>query len=816
MGTDSVSRLNNSAMSLASLQDSRLSTVNFLLSNRNLDDLITDRNRVLKAIDLAINARLNLDPYFDPKELSDVKRDYLADRIMAKIASKEIIKAVKPDCSISIPKNFFQTRHAEYFDLEDYSIRFLLALVLSERFSFLDSVYGGKLEIFQIDNGDSYRLKRRHFHKLQNALLLSESFPWLVYVDISNYYSTIKKNNLIEIIKTKLSLSDENYFLKLVEKYFEKISIGSWCDNFIQNIYLSNLDLSMNSSEWNYMRMNDDIRVYCNSLQVAEMAYYKIETELKKLDLEINKAKQFVIEPMINKSTAKWTFYGTRCYNYTNGKTSPIIELRRVAEYPVENVYILTSDSDRQECVQILYNSNFQKNISYRDEILNKIGFDVEGVDIRDVLENFENRESLSSMELSILSEIFFYTNTSYQFTIRLVRLFVSKSFASLHDEGVIELIKSVFKRLTSDWSYPNYTNYGRYPTYLDYVFLRVVFFESAEFCSDLKHIRNVIIDWFERLVFYSEGYVQKAVRHIINSGLFRVVDSHYSETLFDENFWLKIIDREFSLKGISDNGFVSEYSNQVIQALSDNFVHYKKKLNSIELINSDFNNSYKINVWRANLSYLRGDYKNVMDVLLMHNLKDLNGENLILLAISYSKLGDIEKAKSVYTKLISLESNATALNNRGLILIKESRLDEAILDFSGAICLCESSRYYENRAYCFMHTGQFAEALKDIDRAIEIDRQRVLEVNHSYRHVLRDFDYLPEFFARYINMPNMDRLSELAYLKRAVINKSLGNMTQAHIDVEIYCKLHKNNSPSEITRLTNELLEGKLRFWQF
>jgi hypothetical protein len=112
--------------------------------------------------------------------LSDANRDFLADRIIGKIVSKEINKDVKPVYNIYIPKNSFQSRIAEYFSLEEYSIRYLLALVLSEKFDFLDSVYGGKLEIFQIDNGDSYRLKRRRFQKLQNSLLSGESFSWLV------------------------------------------------------------------------------------------------------------------------------------------------------------------------------------------------------------------------------------------------------------------------------------------------------------------------------------------------------------------------------------------------------------------------------------------------------------------------------------------------------------------------------------------------------------------------------------------------------------------------------------------------------------
>ncbi len=172
MGTDSVSKINSSAISTTELQDSRISTVNFLLSSRNVDELITDKNRVLKAIDLAVNARLNLDPFFDPKELSDIKKDLLADSIISKFGNRENITAVKPIYEIAIPKNSFQSRSADYFSLEDYSIRYLLATVLSEKFSFLDSVYGGKLEIFQLDNGDLYRSNRRHFQKLQNSILL--------------------------------------------------------------------------------------------------------------------------------------------------------------------------------------------------------------------------------------------------------------------------------------------------------------------------------------------------------------------------------------------------------------------------------------------------------------------------------------------------------------------------------------------------------------------------------------------------------------------------------------------------------------------
>jgi tetratricopeptide (TPR) repeat protein len=796
MGTDSVSRLNNSAISVASLQDSRLSTVNLLLSNRNLDELITDRNRVLKAIDLAINARLNLDPFFDPKELSDVNRDFLADRILANIVCKEIIMTINPVYKIPIPKNFSQSRYAEYFDIEDYSIRFLLALVLSEKFSFLDSVYGGKLEIFQIDNGNTYRFKRRCFQKLQNSILLSESFPWLVYVDISNYYATIKKKNLIEIIKTKLSLSDENYFLKLLEKYFEKISIGSWCDNFIQNIYLSDLDLAMHSVDWNYMRMNDDIRVYCNSYHSSLRAFQTIENELKKLDLEINQAKQFVIEPMINRSTAKWRFYETRCYDYTRGEMSPIIELCKVTEYDIENIYMLTRDSDANECVQLKYNFRFQKRINFRDEVLNKLGFEIEGIDIREILENFESRERLSCTELKLLGDLIFYTSTSYQFTFRLVRLFVSRSVENIYGEGVVDVVQFVFKHLSSFSAHPNFANYSSVPTFLDYVFLRVVFLERSDYNNDLKHIRDVIIDWFERLIFRGKGgyiqYIQSVIRYIIDSRLFRFVDSHYSEKLADENFWVEIMHREFKRSG----------------SLS----RPRQKLNSVELIKYYFTNSYKINVSRANFSYVGGDFEQVVQSLRNCYIEDLSSEDLILLASSYFKLSDFKSAEEIYSNVLYLESHPTAYNNRGLIYLKANRIVEAIQDFSSAIKVRESSRYFENRATCYILTGQLVEALGDIDRAIEIDIQRSSKLEQLHLRIFGDFDFLPRFYAKYIEIFSLDRLSEFAYLKRAAINKSLGNISIALNDIETHCKERKLNDSTK-TLLINKLMEDKLKW---
>jgi tetratricopeptide (TPR) repeat protein len=801
MGTDSVSRLNNSAMSLASLQDSRLSTVNFLLSNRSLDELIADRNRVLKAIDLAINARLNLDPYFDPKELTDVKRDYLADRIITKIASKEIIKAVKPVCYITIPKNYFQLRYAEYFDLEDYSIRYLLALVLSEKFSFLDSVYGGKLEIFQIDNGESYRLMRRRFQKLQNSILLSESFPWLVYVDISNYYSTIKKNILVEIIKSRLSLSAENYFLQLVEKYFEKISIGSWCDNFIQNIYLSNLDLALNSTEWSYMRMNDDIRVFCDSHQAAELAFQTIENELKKLDLEINKAKQFVIEPMINKSTSKWGYYETRCYDYTNGRTSPIIELSRVEEYPVENVYILTSDSDRQECVGIKYNLNFQKNLSYRDEILNKIGFAIQGVDIRDIIENFESRESLSAVELNILSDIFLFTTTSYQFTTRLVRLFVSKSFSSLHEEGVAGVVESVFNKFSWLSPHPDFANYSHCPTYLDYVFLRVVFLEDAPEIYDFKNIKESIWDWFKRVIYrLNERFAQddvflRTIRFIIEKNRLQRVDNYFSELLENELFWTEIIEENFLAKGLLGLKSIDAY--RIVQ-------HRKYKISSIELLSDCFIGSLKINLLKLHYYYFNEDYRAVIDVFKNINVEELDSIHLMLFANSFYNLGDCESAIVLYSRVLNLEENPIAYNNRGVIFRKQNRISEAILDFSSAIVLKEKALYHENRAMCYLNDGNPEGALFDFDRAID------LTPNFYNNCKFEELDFVPCRFSNSPDFNTIEKVQTEIFLKRAKLKKSLGDVSGALADLEYYCKLKKYGD-STMIRLTKELMEDKL-----
>lgn len=98
------------------------------------------------------------------------------------------------------------------------------------------------------------------------------------------------------------------------------------------------------------------------------------------------------------------------------------------------------------------------------------------------------------------------------------------------------------------------------------------------------------------------------------------------------------------------------------------------------------------------------------------------------------------------------------------------------------------------------------------INRAIEIDMDKKSKVDYLYYQKFSDFDYLPDFFAKFIRSINLDRLSAFAYLKRAIINKSLGNISDAMVDVELYCKLHRGNHPTVINGLTNGLLDGNLK----
>ncbi len=99
--------------------------------------------------------------------------------------------------------------------------------------------------------------------------------------------------------------------------------------------------------------------------------------------------------------------------------------------------------------------------------------------------------------------------------------------------------------------------------------------------------------------------------------------------------------------------------------------------------------------------------------------------------ALSFGALKNHRLALQDLGRAIELSSNDPDLYvNRGNVLVREKRFNEAILDFSTALSLrpkCPVS--LNSRAFSYSSSGQMQEAIRDYWSAIEIDNQYVSPV---------------------------------------------------------------------------------------
>lgn len=750
--------INSNATALVKKQDRQISLVNNILATRSLTDLLYDRNRIAKAIDLAINARYNLDPFFDPYEIKFVNKEALIEEIFIDLKTAENDKYLKSLFSVEVPKNKIASRSSRYYSIKDYAIRFLLSMLLSEKITFSENIFGGKSEIFFVEDGALYENERKRFQSLQNSMLLSGSFGWIVYIDIRSYYDSIKLEILLEIIAKKLSVGESDPIIQLAKTYFSNITIGCWCDNYLQNIYFNDLDAVLNAHGWAYYRMTDDFRIFCKSKEEAELALQIIKSELEKLKLSININKLFVLKPM----TSLERFSADKD-DYENAQFSAILELSKVSEYPVENIFNLSRTSEGWEWLSHKYENQFPRKFTYKDELLEKTGFEINNTDVKDIILDLEQKKAFSLEDYDTLVQIIFNTYLSYQFKRRVIRLLLSH----IYIDNILPEIEAVFteilKRLASDFS-------SNSAGFLSSEFLRFLFLDQSvtpDSTFIFKHNKG-IWNWFYQMIIsnnYKSSYLLKMPRYIIEHNLFVVNHSTLGNLLVNENFWSKVIDREAELKK------------------PDLKYKYSYNLNTIYFLDGMFNKSDLINLKRADYFFKKEEYTKALEYFLVLLKKDDLNNRLFEIAYCYNENKEYVFALKYYTDYISANKSSGAYNNRALIYQNLKRYDEALADFEAAINIEESVLYLQNRASCFIELSLFDSALLDLNRAIQIKEANDLET-HTY-----------------------------IYRKRAFVKKQLGDIQGAIEEIKHYCKLHYSANPDTTARFIEELLEGKLEY---
>ena len=242
--------------------NTQLQIGNSILSEIDLYNEFLDIKNIRNAVELAINARYNLDLYFDPQEIFNLNTESLIHEIYSEL--KECSFNIKQKYSFEYLKNLNDNRYVLYLEIKSYSIRFLVSLILYKRINFSKLLFHDHNAIFSIQTKDIFKIISDSFLQWQKEIISKRNYEWIVMVDISNYYQSLDSKILNKKILSHLGNISVNRIPKLVEIYIEQsdINIGNWCDNFLQDIMLFNLDQIMESEKWLYGRFTDDIRVF--------------------------------------------------------------------------------------------------------------------------------------------------------------------------------------------------------------------------------------------------------------------------------------------------------------------------------------------------------------------------------------------------------------------------------------------------------------------------------------------------------------------------------------------------------------------------
>jgi len=172
---------------------------------------------------------------------------------------------------VHIPKGKGKTRPLGIATVKDRIVQGALKLVMEPIFEkeFLPVSFGFRPE----------RSCKDALRIVDNSL--KDGFTWVVDADLQNYFDTIPKQALMQLVETKVS--DVN-ILKLLQQFLDQKVIegmsqwtpvagtpqGSVISPLMSNLYLHGLDELLSNSDIRYVRFADDFVAMCRTRQDAE------------------------------------------------------------------------------------------------------------------------------------------------------------------------------------------------------------------------------------------------------------------------------------------------------------------------------------------------------------------------------------------------------------------------------------------------------------------------------------------------------------------------------------------------------------------
>lgn len=262
-----------------------------------------------------LRSDLQDDWFPDPLAYADVlDANYLSARVEELQTSSGGLYRSRHRTERNVPKANGAQRYTLEIDLVD---RFVYHALVLEIAPTLDTLLGGSVfgqRVERVENRFRKRLLKAPvgaWELFGDAVRENSTDKWIVATDLQNYYETIRLDRLRQVLEDGILNAAHPQAARMAYAADTLLRLlPNWCyapshglpqnrdaSAFLANQVMVPIDSSMQSSEWQYFRYMDDIRIKCSSRHDARRALVKLIGELRKHGLTINSKKTELCGP---------------------------------------------------------------------------------------------------------------------------------------------------------------------------------------------------------------------------------------------------------------------------------------------------------------------------------------------------------------------------------------------------------------------------------------------------------------------------------------------------------------------------------------
>lgn len=283
---------------------------------------VRSRETIRLAFQYAISDRLHNDSYFDHFEIEYVKK--FQDKII-----EELLQELKKADQFSprtgyvyyLPKTELCYRRMIYIPFKDLVVRYAFVIVLAKHLdqSLSENCFanrrakGEQTKKFLLE--DYYKVSLPNFRNWQKDC--ADKYDILIKTDISAFYDSVSHQYLVKTLAEQLCIKPETAFFRLFKKllcvdvisYCQKaktvqspktlhqgLTIGNNLEGFLANLYLKNIDDAMQSASIEFGRYNDDMRIFAENREIAQLHLLILQDHLLTKGLNLNSSKTKIAE----------------------------------------------------------------------------------------------------------------------------------------------------------------------------------------------------------------------------------------------------------------------------------------------------------------------------------------------------------------------------------------------------------------------------------------------------------------------------------------------------------------------------------------